>query len=295
MLKVSIVTPSFNQVNYLEQTIQSVLSQDYQDLEYIIVDGGSTDGSQRIIKKYEKFLHYWCSEQDQGQYDAISKGFQMASGQVLAWLNSDDIYLPGTIERVATVFSQFRQIQWLTTTDQLVIDEYGRTLGTNKVPAYSLPAFLHGTYMLGAGFRYGYIQQESTFWTKGLWLKSGGFDPDISLAADFDLWCRFFTHEKLYALDQPLAAFRAHGNNRSNAIGEYEKQASYALERLRRRHHWQSPGIYYRIIDAAARNQTLKKIPRFLSRLGIGVFQGDKVITSDQCFENSCRIKHVRF
>jgi glycosyltransferase involved in cell wall biosynthesis len=92
--KISIITPSFNQAQFLDATVQSILSQNYPNLEYIIIDGGSTDGSLEIIKKYEKHLHFWCSEPDAGQYDAINKGFAHSTGEIMAWLNSDDMYCP---------------------------------------------------------------------------------------------------------------------------------------------------------------------------------------------------------
>ena len=104
--RISIVTPSFNQGKYIEQTIQSVLSQNYPNLEYIIIDGGSTDGTVEIIKKYEQQLTYWISEPDKGQTDAINKGFAKCTGEIFNWINSDDYYSPNSLHIVAEVFSE---------------------------------------------------------------------------------------------------------------------------------------------------------------------------------------------
>src|ERR1035437_8512433 len=112
--RISLVTPSFNQAPFLEATIRSVLDQDYAALEYVIVDGGSTDGSVEIIRKYQGRLAYWCSEPDQGQYDAINKGFARSTGHIMAWINADDMFFPWTFQLVADVFSMFPDVSWIT-------------------------------------------------------------------------------------------------------------------------------------------------------------------------------------
>ncbi|MBD0389275.1 MAG: glycosyltransferase, partial [Nostoc sp. C3-bin3] len=112
--KISLVTPCLNQAQFLEATIQSVLSQNYPNIEYIIIDGGSTDGSLEIIKKYESQVHFWCSEPDGGQYDAINKGFAHSTGEIMAWLNSDDMYFSWTFKTVGSIMSELLQVEWLT-------------------------------------------------------------------------------------------------------------------------------------------------------------------------------------
>src|SRR5688572_29578312 len=127
MTLVSIVTPSFNQAAYLEQTIRSVLEQDHPHVEYIVIDGASTDSSNEIIKKYESNLTYWVSEKDNGQAQAINKGFARASGDIAAWLNSDDYYLPGTISEVVKIFKKHPDVA-LIHGDMLAVDELGETI-----------------------------------------------------------------------------------------------------------------------------------------------------------------------
>ena len=122
LVKISIVTPSYNQSPYLEKTIQSVLNQNYPNLEYIIMDGGSTDGSVDIIKKYSKFITYWESNPDKGQADAIYRGFERASGDIIAWINSDDFYLDGALKAVGNYFSKYPSIEWLAG-NGIIVDE----------------------------------------------------------------------------------------------------------------------------------------------------------------------------
>ena len=129
MTLVSIITPSYNQAAYLEQTILSVLNQDHPRIEYIVVDGASTDGSVEIIKKYESKLAYWVSEKDRGQADAINKGFARATGEIIAWLNSDDYYLPGAVNAAVKVFEERSDVV-LVYGNMLAVDEHGKTFNT---------------------------------------------------------------------------------------------------------------------------------------------------------------------
>lgn len=204
--KISVVTPSFNQGQYLEETIDSVLSQGYKNLEYIVIDGGSSDKSVEIIKKYAKYLHFWISEPDDGHYDALNKGFKVSTGEVMSWINSDDIYFPWALRTVDEIFSLSREINWLTGLATR-IDRESRIERAPKVRK-NLNDFLIGNYK--------WIQQESTFWSRELWDVSGGFITDkYKLMIDGELWSRFFRNADLWHVDLSLGAYRLHGNNRA--------------------------------------------------------------------------------
>ncbi|GAK55298.1 hypothetical protein U27_02130 [Candidatus Vecturithrix granuli] len=238
--KISITTPSYNQAAFLETTIQSILSQNYPNLEYIIIDGGSTDGSVDIIKKYAQHLHFWCSESDDGQYNAINKGFSLSSGEIMAWLNSDDMYFPWALKTVASIMAELPQVEWLTTLERGKWDWQGFCLQYYPVPGYSREAFLDGCYLPAMKEKdMGCIQQESTFWRRSLWNKIGGKIPlTFPLAADFNLWAQFYCHAELYATRSPLGGFRCQEDQRSSHIERYISEANKALDNIREILHW---------------------------------------------------------
>ncbi len=200
--KISLVTPVFNSARYLEAAIRSVLSQGYPNLEYVIVDGGSTDGSLEIIRKYEAQLHGWSSEPDGGMYDAINKGFASSSGKVMGWISATDMLHAGSLFVVGSVFQTFPQVEWIT----------GRPTGFNDggmaVEILNLRRWSRMAFLAGANR---YIQQESTYWRRSLWTRAGGrVDDSRRNGSDFELWVRFFRHAKLYSVDALIGGFRSH-------------------------------------------------------------------------------------
>lgn len=208
--RISIVTPSYNQEKYLEECIDSVLSQGYPNLEYVIMDGGSTDGSVEIIKKYEKYLTYWQSQPDGGQYQAINAGFARTTGEIMAWLNSDDHYHPNVFLKIACTFSEYQYVDWITGIRTIWGAEGEIQSMDRSTPYFSRLKYLSGNFGTPC------IQQESTFWRRSLWERAGGqLNTKCTLAADAELWLRFFRYAPLYNLNAFTGGFRHHGDQRS--------------------------------------------------------------------------------
>lgn len=205
--KVSIVTPSFNQATFLERTIRSVLEQDYENIEYIIIDGGSTDGSKEIIQKYAHRLAFWQSERDKGQTDALNQGFARATGEILAWLNSDDVLYPGAVSAAVRKLSHhpeaamvYGDCDWINTENQVI----GR-----------FPAAQTDLKKLRRG--YVHIPQQASFFRADLWRKVGPLDGSFYFAMDYDLWTRLASHAPLVYVPEVWAGFRLHEGAKSIA------------------------------------------------------------------------------
>lgn len=199
--RISIVTPSYNQGDYIEETIRSVILQGYPNLEYIVMDGGSTDNSVDIIKKYDSYIDYWVSEPDNGQADAIYRGVEMATGEIIAYINSDDIYYPGALYKIAEKFMQNPTRNWLTG-KTIFIDEL--SIPTKDQPTY-LPINMFINVYLG-----NFISQQSTFWKKDFFSLVGGFDRNLQFAFDYELFLKFLDIEKPLWMDDQLSGFRSH-------------------------------------------------------------------------------------
>jgi glycosyltransferase involved in cell wall biosynthesis len=205
--RISLVTPVFNSAKYIEQTIQSVLGQNYRNLEYFIVDGGSTDGTIDIIRKYESQISGWLSEPDNGMYEALSKGFARTSGEIMGWISATDQLHTGGLAVVGSVFRDLTEVAWITGRPTGFSEE-GMTVLVLDLPRWSRSRFLAGANR--------YIQQESTFWRRSLWEKAGSqLDCSQRVVGDFDLWLRFFRHAKLYSVDALIGGYRVHAGQLS--------------------------------------------------------------------------------
>ena len=258
--------------------MRSVVEQSYPNIEYIIMDGGSTDGTVQIIQRYASHLAHWCAERDEGQYDAIQKGFAHSSGEILGWLNADDMFLPRSLWIASEVFRQFPDVEWISTLKPGCWDANGYFTGTSNTPGFSREAFLDGLYLPGSKSRGYWIQQESTFWRRSLWEKVGARIPiQYSLAADFALWAAFYQYADLYGIVYPIAGFRILDGQRSEATANYIKEAKASLVNLRGHFSWKESPL------DKVRFGNISKIPRlkpFLTqRLG---YVGHRIVNRNE-------------
>ena len=217
---VSIVTPSFNQARYLEQTIRSVFEQEYSHVEYFVIDGASQDGSVDIIRKYENRLAYWVSEKDSGQAEAINKGLSRARGEIVAWLNSDDYYLPETIPSVVKAFESNPDVV-LVYGDMLAVDENGQTTNLMKYGQLSLADLLC----------FQIIGQPSVFFRRSALQQAGLLDTTFHFLLDHHLWIRIAQHGKMLHVPQVLSAARYHAEAKNVArAAEFGHEAFRILD-----------------------------------------------------------------
>ncbi len=207
-LKVSIVTPSFRQAQYLEETIRSVLLQGYPNLEYIIIDGGSTDGSVEIIRKYEKWLAYWVSEKDKGHANALNKAWGKCTGEIWGWLNSDDVYMPGALATVIPHFAQAPDVKLV----------YGSAMFTNQngepIQIYQGKPLAPGLERLKL-WKGWPLPQPSAFFARELVARYGGLDETLYYSFDAEWFLRVAQREKFICLDAVLATYRFHTQSKT--------------------------------------------------------------------------------
>jgi len=207
---ISIVTPSYNQAHFLEETIQSVLLQDYPHIEYQIVDGGSTDETVNVIKKYEDKLAWWVSEKDKGQTDAINKGFSHATGDILAWINSDDTYEPGAVAAAVKYLQEHPKVG-MVYGDCNYIDAFGKVIGRFNSAQTDYRLLRQG---------YAHIPQQTMFFRADLWKLVGPLDPSFYFAMDYDLWTRIAARTEIKYVPQTWANFRIHASGKTIAADD---------------------------------------------------------------------------
>ncbi len=227
MTLVSIVTPSFNQSAFLEQAVRSVLEQENADIEYLVIDGASTDGSADVIKKYASRLTYWVSEKDSGQAEAINKGMARAKGEIAAWLNSDDYYLPGAVGAAVKAFEENPDAM-LVYADMLAVDERGQTFNTLRYRQLSLEDLLC----------FQIIGQPAVFMRRAAFEKAGGLDLSYHFLLDHHLWIRIAAQGRILHVPQTWSAARYHpaAKNRAQAA-EFGREAFRILESVKRDNH----------------------------------------------------------
>jgi glycosyltransferase involved in cell wall biosynthesis len=199
---VTIVTPSFNQAAFLERTICSVLAQTYPHIQYIVMDGGSTDESLATIKKYRKEISYFVSQKDQGQTDAINKGFSLAKGEILGWLNADDTYLPQAVSRAVECLQSDPSLG-MVYGDAHYIDENDHIIGRFPSAQTDFTRLKRG---------YVHIPQQSAFFRADLWKQVGPLDPSFYFAMDYDLWVRLAKISRIKFVPEVWANFRLHSD-----------------------------------------------------------------------------------
>ena len=198
--KVSIIIPSFNQGQFLEASIRSALEQDYPNIEYIVVDGGSKDQSMEIIKKYQDRLTWWVSEKDKGHADALNKGFSHATGEILAWLNSDDVYFPNAVSEAVAILKSHPEVG-MVYGDADLIDDAGETIGKFGSKQTSYQQMLRGSV---------HIPQATTFFRADLWRQVGPLDLSLFFSFDYDLWVRLAKVSQVLYVPKRWAKFRIH-------------------------------------------------------------------------------------
>lgn len=211
---ISVVVPSFNQAHYLKECLESIVRQDYPHKEIIVMDGGSTDGSADVIASYSDELAYWQSAPDGGQTDAIDQGFHRASGQVLGWLNSDDLLVPGALTRVARAFGGDPGVRWIYG-NSYIVNRESATL-TSRI---AVPVTIEDLVSLSY-----YLPQESTYFRRDLYFEVGGLDESLHYAMDYDLWLKLAAAAPPRHVPEFIGCFRYLPDQKSADTAAYRKE-----------------------------------------------------------------------
>lgn len=249
--RITLVTPSLNQGRFIEKTIQSVLAQNYPNLEYIVMDGESTDNTLAILQRYSTKLT-WVSERDQGQTHAINKGLQMAGGEIVAYLNADDLLLPDALFKVARTFTAHPDVMWITGQCQIVDEDDREFRGV--IMTYK--RLLLQMRSLGLLLITNYISQPATFWRKRVLSEIGYFDESLHYVMDREYWLRAYRTYPLLFVPDFLAAFRVHTRSKTTSMGhkrDYIEEETSVIRRytdsrvlllLSRLHRWLMTSVY---------------------------------------------------
>jgi glycosyltransferase involved in cell wall biosynthesis len=222
--KISIVTPSYNQAHYIERTIKSVLDQRYPNLEYIVMDGGSKDGTVKILKKYGDQIK-WKSEKDSGQSEAINKGLRKATGEIVAFLNSDDTYVPGTLEKVAQYFQDNPEMKWVYGKCR-IIDKNEKEI---RRPITWYKNSLLKNYSYNKLLSENFISQPATFWKREIHKEFGYFDENDHWCMDYEFWLRIGQKYPAGVINAYLANFRYHTDSKSGQEDKTKFQDEFQL------------------------------------------------------------------
>lgn len=220
--KISVITPSFNQGTFIEETIRSIIDQGYPNLEYIIIDGGSSDQSVEIIKKYNAEINYWVSEKDSGQSEAINKGLQRATGDIVTWICSDDLLLPGSLFRIAELFQAHPDVGLIHGKTILFAD--GKKDHVKGAAANDLPL----SYFAAIPF-----PQPSSFFTRKSLDKTGLLEKDLHFAMDYDFFLRMAFECEFMACNDILSRYRLHDDSKSvSKLPEFSREWTYVFSRF---------------------------------------------------------------
>jgi glycosyltransferase involved in cell wall biosynthesis len=209
--RLSIVTPSYNQGKFIEATIRSVLLQGYPNLEYIIIDGGSTDNSVETIKKYDKYLFYWHSKKDRGQADAINQGLEKSSGQILGWINSDDVYVKGTFHKIVKAF-HFNPDCIVVHGNRILINEIGEVTGWMCLPPFEPKLLIYN------------VCSETAFWQRAVMKEAGLLNASLQFAIDLEFFGRLYKYGQFMKLKEYLGYFRCYSENKSSTMAHIGRE-----------------------------------------------------------------------
>ncbi len=254
--KITVVTPSYNQGHFIEETIRSVLLQNYPNLEYLIIDGGSTDSTVEVIRKYEKYITYWVSEKDRGQSDAINKGFEKATGDIICWLNSDDYYYPNTLYRVANHFmNDSNKNKIIFGQGTFLFEQYNLKI-PNKTAKLSKKLTIDFC---------DYVIQPSSFWTKSVWDKVGILKNEIHYCFDWEWFIRASkVGVNLQMVEDIFSVYRIHSAHKSSNAGQ---KRIVEISNLCRKVHGDEIADTYMKLNGSVNNIRLR---RFLKNFPIG-------------------------